>query len=140
MHFSQPKSQLYQVVRFFKGFVKMQGSYNELVQSNKDFIQMMDSLSHEAQKKEENARKTSQMSTTLNGSSTNNKRLSVMRRPSGLSVTSSIAVRQLLLKFDIFSPLKFVKFLFVNIVHWLIRQSICIENLIASCAYSYIEP
>ncbi|XP_014467785.1 PREDICTED: multidrug resistance-associated protein 4-like [Dinoponera quadriceps] len=61
-----------------RGFVKMQGSYNELVESNKDFINMMDSLSHEAQKKEE-VRKISVLSS---------KKISIMRRPSGLSIKS----------------------------------------------------
>lgn len=72
---------------FPKGFVKMQGSYNELVQSNKDFIEMLDNLNHEAQKKEEETRKMSEKST---------RRMSVMRRVSGLSTSSSMMVRWLL--------------------------------------------
>ncbi|XP_011701011.1 PREDICTED: multidrug resistance-associated protein 4-like, partial [Wasmannia auropunctata] len=53
------------IVVLDRGFVKMQGSYNALVQSNTDFIRMMDNLSHEkieAQKKEKELRRTSQMS------------------------------------------------------------------------------
>ncbi|XP_014467786.1 PREDICTED: multidrug resistance-associated protein 4-like [Dinoponera quadriceps] len=63
-----------------RGFVKMQGIYNELVESNKDFINMMYSLSHEAQKKEEEVRRNSEMS---------NRTISIMRRSSGLSIRSS---------------------------------------------------
>ncbi|XP_012230272.1 ATP-binding cassette subfamily C member 4-like [Linepithema humile] len=69
------------IVVLDRGFIKMQGEYSELVESNKDFIQMMDSLetSHE-QKKEENARKVSEMS----------KRISILtRRTSTLSIASS---------------------------------------------------
>lgn len=64
----------------------MQGSYNELVQSNKDFIGMLDNLSHEAQKKEEDTRRVSEMSI---------RKMSVIRRASGLSTTSSTIVRSL---------------------------------------------
>ncbi|XP_011701755.1 PREDICTED: multidrug resistance-associated protein 4-like, partial [Wasmannia auropunctata] len=39
------------IVVLDRGFVKMQGSYNELVQLNKGFIKMMDNLCHNAQKK-----------------------------------------------------------------------------------------
>jgi len=73
---------------FSKGFVKMQGSYNEL-ESNKDFIGMMDNLSHEAQKKEEDIRRASEMSmrrTTI-----------TKRRVSRLSIASSTVVRLFLL-------------------------------------------
>jgi len=62
----------------------MQGSYNEL-ESNKDFIGMMDNLSHEAQKKEEDMRRVSEMSvrrTTI-----------TKRRVSRLSIASSTVVR-----------------------------------------------
>jgi len=62
----------------------MQGSYNEL-ESNKDFIGMMDNLSHEAQKKEEDIRRASEMSmrrTTI-----------TKRRVSRLSIASSTVVR-----------------------------------------------
>lgn len=67
---------------FPKGFIKMQGNYNELVQSNKDFIEMLDSLSHEAQKKEDGTRKVSEMSA---------RKISI-RRVSRLSTSSSIVV------------------------------------------------
>ncbi|XP_032678118.1 multidrug resistance-associated protein 4-like [Odontomachus brunneus] len=71
------------IVVLDRGFVKMQGRYNDLVESNKDFIKMMDNLSHEAQKKEEeNARRISEIST---------RKISLMRRPSELSTISSIA-------------------------------------------------
>jgi len=61
----------------------MQGSYNEL-ESNKDFIGMMDNLSHEAQKKEEDMRRTSEMST---------RRTTITKRISRLSIASSTVVR-----------------------------------------------
>lgn len=63
----------------------MQGSYEELVESNKDFIEMMNDLTanHETQKKEENARRISEMS-LKNMSS---------KRPSEVSIASSIIVR-----------------------------------------------
>lgn len=65
-----------------RGFVKMQGSYKGLVESNKDFIEMMNNLAtkHESQKKEENARRISEMSS-------NN---TTFRRSSQISITSSI--------------------------------------------------
>ncbi|XP_070149137.1 ATP-binding cassette sub-family C member 4 [Polyergus mexicanus] len=71
-----------------RGFVKMQGSYNKLVESNKDFIQMMDELttSHETQKKEENARRISEMSL---------KNISVFRRISEMSIASSIVYSEI---------------------------------------------
>lgn len=64
----------------------MQGSYKGLVESNKDFIEMMNNLAtkHESQKKEENARRISEMSS-------NN---TTFRRSSQISITSSIVVRQ----------------------------------------------
>ncbi|KAL6254636.1 hypothetical protein P5V15_013943 [Pogonomyrmex californicus] len=73
------------IVVLDRGFMKMQGSYNELVRSNKDFIQMMDSLAmnHEAQKKEDEARRASEMSMSV-------KKTSIMRRASGLSIASSV--------------------------------------------------
>ena len=67
---------------FSKGFVKMQGNYNELVQSNKDFIGMLDNL-NQAQRKEEDMRRASEIS----------KRITITREISRLSTTSSIAVR-----------------------------------------------
>jgi len=67
---------------FPKGFVKMQGNYNELVQSNKDFIGMLDNL-NQAQGKEENMRRALEMS----------KRITITRRISRLSTISSIIVR-----------------------------------------------
>lgn len=75
------------LILFLKGFVKMQGSYNKLVESNKDFIQMMNELttSHETQKKEENARKISEMSS---------KNISIFRRTSEATIASTIVVRQ----------------------------------------------
>lgn len=60
----------------------MQGSYNEIVKSNKNFIGMMDNLNHEAQKKEEEMRRTSEMS----------RRITITRRISKLSIASSIIV------------------------------------------------
>ncbi|KAL0104962.1 hypothetical protein PUN28_016536 [Cardiocondyla obscurior] len=68
------------VVVLDRGFMKMQGSYNELVESNKDFMQMLDILNNEAQKKEDDAKRISEMS----------KRTSLIRRVSGLSTASSI--------------------------------------------------
>lgn len=67
-----------------KGFIKIQGSYNELVESNKDFIEMMDELSDQMQKEEEEAKRISQMSI---------KKVSLMKRPSIVSTRSSIAVK-----------------------------------------------
>ncbi|XP_011877743.1 PREDICTED: multidrug resistance-associated protein 4-like [Vollenhovia emeryi] len=67
------------IVVLDQGSVKMQGSYNTLVQSNLDFVKMLDNLSHEAQKKEE--QKSSESSA---------KKISITRRASGLSTTSSI--------------------------------------------------
>ncbi|KAG5309273.1 MRP4 protein, partial [Acromyrmex insinuator] len=61
-------------------FVKMQGNYNELVQSNKDFIEMLDSLNQAHRKEEENMRRASEMS----------KRITITKRISRLSITSSI--------------------------------------------------
>lgn len=77
------------LILLLKGFVKMQGTYNKLVESNKDFIEMMDELttSHETQKKEENARRISEMSS---------KNISIFRRISEMTIASSIVVRQLL--------------------------------------------
>lgn len=74
------------MILFPKGFVKMQGSYSELVHSNKDFIRMLDNLSHEKEekKKEEDTRRASEMSM---------RKISIMRRASGLSTASSIVVR-----------------------------------------------
>ncbi|XP_070149139.1 ATP-binding cassette sub-family C member 4-like isoform X2 [Polyergus mexicanus] len=71
-----------------RGFVKMQGSYNKLVESNKDFIQMMDELttSHETQKKEENARRISEMSS---------KNISVFKRTSEVTIASSIVYSEI---------------------------------------------
>ncbi|XP_077262946.1 LOW QUALITY PROTEIN: ATP-binding cassette subfamily C member 4-like [Temnothorax americanus] len=69
------------IVVLDRGFMKMQGSYNELVKSNKDFIRMMDNLSHEAQKKEEDIRRASEMSM---------RKTSIIRRASKLSTASSI--------------------------------------------------
>ncbi|XP_071641737.1 ATP-binding cassette subfamily C member 4-like isoform X2 [Temnothorax longispinosus] len=70
------------IVVLNRGFVKMQGIYNELVQSNKDFIGMLDNLTHEAQKKEQNMRRTLEMST---------RQMSITRRDSELSTASSIS-------------------------------------------------
>ncbi|KYN31565.1 hypothetical protein ALC56_14063 [Trachymyrmex septentrionalis] len=63
------------------GFVKMQGNYNELVQSNKDFIGMLDNL-NQAQRKEEDMRRASEIS----------KRITITRQISRLSTTGSIAL------------------------------------------------
>ncbi|XP_011701753.1 PREDICTED: multidrug resistance-associated protein 4-like [Wasmannia auropunctata] len=65
------------IVVLDRGFVKMQGSYNELVQSNEDFIGMMGDLCHDAQKKEKNIKRTSVSQI-------------ITRRASELSTTSSI--------------------------------------------------
>ena len=67
---------------FSKGFVKMQGNYNELVQSNKDFIGILDNL-NQAQRKEEDMRRASEIS----------KRIIITRQISRLLTTSSIPVR-----------------------------------------------
>ncbi|KYN05541.1 Multidrug resistance-associated protein 4 [Cyphomyrmex costatus] len=67
------------IVVLDRGFVKMQGSYNEIVKSNKSFIGMMDNLSHEAQEKQEEMRRASEMS----------RRITVTRRVSKLSTASS---------------------------------------------------
>ncbi|KYN28009.1 Multidrug resistance-associated protein 4 [Trachymyrmex cornetzi] len=67
------------IVVLDRGFVKMQGNYNELVQSNKDFIGMLDNL-NQAQRKEEDMRRASEMS----------RRITLTRRTSRLSTTSSI--------------------------------------------------
>lgn len=67
----------------------MQGSYHTLVESNKEFIMMMNTLesSHEAQKKEEEAKRVSELSV---------KRPSIAKRRSSiLSTASSIVVNQL---------------------------------------------
>ncbi|XP_071557592.1 ATP-binding cassette subfamily C member 4-like isoform X2 [Temnothorax nylanderi] len=69
------------IVVLDRGFVKMQGIYNELVQSNEDFIRMLDNLSHEVQKNEQNMRRTLEMST---------RQMSITRRDSELSTASSI--------------------------------------------------
>ena len=60
----------------------MQGNYNELVQSNKDFVGMLDNLT-QAQRKEEDMKRASEIS----------KRITITRQISRLSTTSSIAVR-----------------------------------------------
>ncbi|KYN26716.1 Multidrug resistance-associated protein 4, partial [Trachymyrmex cornetzi] len=67
------------IVILDRGFVKIQGNYNELVQSNKDFIGMLDNL-NQAQRKEENMRRVSEMS----------RRITLTRWISRLSTTSSI--------------------------------------------------
>ncbi|KAG5324088.1 MRP4 protein, partial [Pseudoatta argentina] len=61
-------------------FVKMQGNYNELVQSNKDFIEMLDNLNQAQRKEEKNMRRASEMS----------KRITITKQISRLSITSSI--------------------------------------------------
>ncbi|KAG5324835.1 MRP4 protein, partial [Pseudoatta argentina] len=68
------------IVVLDRGFVKMQGNYNELVQSNKDFIEMLDNLNQVQRKEEENMRRASEMS----------KRITITKRISRLSITSSI--------------------------------------------------
>ena len=70
------------LILFPKSFVKMQGNYNELVQSNKDFIGMLDNL-NQAQRKEEDMRRALEMS----------KRITITRWISRLSTISSITVR-----------------------------------------------
>ncbi|XP_039312480.1 multidrug resistance-associated protein 4-like isoform X1 [Solenopsis invicta] len=82
------------IVVLDRGFIKMQGSYNELVQSNNDFVGMMNSLNYEAQKKEEESRKVSEMTTRRislmrRASEISARRISLMRRASGLSIASS---------------------------------------------------
>lgn len=65
-----------------RGFVKMQGSYKELIKSNKDFIEMMNDLtSAVAEKKEENARKISEMSL---------RNMLISKRFSEVSIASSV--------------------------------------------------
>ncbi|GAB1868440.1 Multidrug resistance-associated protein 4-like [Camponotus japonicus] len=65
-----------------RGFVKMQGSYKELIESSKDFIEMMNNLtSAGAQKKEENARKISEMSL---------RNMLIPKRLSEVSIASSV--------------------------------------------------
>ncbi|XP_011259351.2 multidrug resistance-associated protein 4 [Camponotus floridanus] len=65
-----------------RGFVKMQGSYKELIESNKDFIEMMnDLISTVEEKKEENARKISEMSL---------KNMLISKRFSEVSIASSV--------------------------------------------------
>lgn len=73
----------------------MQGSYKELVESNKDFIEMMNDLTvnHETQKKEENARKISEMSL---------KNMPICKRLSEVSMASSVIVRLLLVDLSCF--------------------------------------
>ncbi|XP_036143719.1 multidrug resistance-associated protein 4 isoform X2 [Monomorium pharaonis] len=68
------------IVVLDQGFVKMQGSYNELVQSN-NFIEMMNNLNHEGQKNEEEIKRASEMSV---------RKISLMRRASDSSTASSI--------------------------------------------------
>ncbi|KYN37405.1 Multidrug resistance-associated protein 4 [Trachymyrmex septentrionalis] len=68
------------IVVLDRGFVKMQGNYNELVQSNKDFIGMLDNL-NQAERKKEDMRRASEMS----------KRITITGQISRLSTTSSIA-------------------------------------------------
>ncbi|KAG5342175.1 L259 protein, partial [Acromyrmex charruanus] len=48
------------IFKYLLGFVKMQGNYNELVQSNKDFIEMLDNLNQAQRKEEENMRRASE--------------------------------------------------------------------------------
>lgn len=67
----------------------MQGHYKELVNSNQDFVEMIDTLAMkhaEAQKKEESAR-VSEISSAKKSSM-------MLRRVSKLSIVSSIAVRK----------------------------------------------
>ncbi|KYN41438.1 Multidrug resistance-associated protein 4 [Trachymyrmex septentrionalis] len=59
------------IVVLDRGFVKMQGNYNEFVQSNKDFIGMLDNLNQVQRKK--------------------SKKITITRQISRLSTTSSIA-------------------------------------------------
>jgi len=75
----------------------MQGSYSELVHSNKDFVEMMDALemNHEAQKEEKRA---SEMSVRRPSEISCPRRSSMIRRISRLSTTSSV-VREFLLIF-----------------------------------------
>ncbi|XP_036142952.1 multidrug resistance-associated protein 4-like [Monomorium pharaonis] len=69
------------IVVLDQGFIKMQGSYNELVQSNNDFIEMMNNLNHDAQKKEAEIERASEMSI---------RKISLKRRASDLSTHSDI--------------------------------------------------
>ncbi|KAG5310983.1 MRP4 protein, partial [Acromyrmex insinuator] len=73
------------------GFVKMQGNYNELVQSNKDFIEMLDSLNQAHRKEEENMRRASEMS----------KRITITKRISRLSITKINSNNKILYYFAI---------------------------------------
>ncbi|KYN37245.1 Multidrug resistance-associated protein 4 [Trachymyrmex septentrionalis] len=69
------------IVVLDRGFVKLQGNYNELVQLIKDFFGMLDNL-NQAQRKEEDMRRVSEMS----------KKITITRQISRLSTTSSIAI------------------------------------------------
>jgi len=66
----------------------MQGSYNEIVKSNKNFIGMMDNFNNEAQRKENEMRRASEMS----------RRITITRRVSKLSIASSIIVSSFIIK------------------------------------------
>ncbi|XP_036142951.1 multidrug resistance-associated protein 4-like isoform X2 [Monomorium pharaonis] len=68
------------IVVLDQGLVKMQGSYNELVQSNNYFIEMMNNLNREAQKNEEEVKRASEIAI---------RKISLMRRASDLSTASS---------------------------------------------------
>ncbi|XP_011701007.1 PREDICTED: multidrug resistance-associated protein 4-like isoform X2 [Wasmannia auropunctata] len=67
------------IVVLNEGCVKMRGSYNELVQSNKDFIGIMDNLCNDAQKKKVKMKKVSEI--YMRG---------ITRRDSGSSLASSV--------------------------------------------------
>lgn len=100
----------------------MQGSYNELVESNKDFIEMMASLSDRAQKKEEEARRITQISM---------RKASLVKRLSVISTTSSIVVRHNDYLSSTFSSLlKFSYLVFINFANWYV-------NLFASQRYFF---
>jgi hypothetical protein len=75
----------------------MQGSYNELVDSNQDFVEMMDTLEMNHHEAQENAKRASEMSIKRVSEISCPRKSSVLiRRISRLSSTSSV-VRQFLL-------------------------------------------
>ncbi|XP_036142954.1 multidrug resistance-associated protein 4 isoform X2 [Monomorium pharaonis] len=67
------------IVVLDQGFLKMQGSYDELVQSNNDFIEMMNNLNHDAQIKEDEIKRKMSI-----------RKISLKRRASALSTHSDI--------------------------------------------------
>ncbi|EGI58414.1 hypothetical protein G5I_13484 [Acromyrmex echinatior] len=92
------------------GFVKMQGNYNELVQSNKDFIDMLDNLNQAQRKEEENMRRASEMS----------KRITITKRISRLSITNHIYYERYI---------QVIRYYFAIVQHSDIDDSDYVENI-----------